>query len=288
MPHSSSPRRSLRILPALFAGLLLCQSLAAAPEADNRPLKMGFFPIISAIALFKRFAPLDSYLGKELQREIVMETARDFPTFVKRTAQRQYDIVVTAPHFALLAADSGQYRVVASLRKDLVGYIVVRADSPIRDVTELAGKRIATPPRPAIITQSGMDYLNRQLSPPATFLPHKSHNAAYQAVLGGDADAAVVSVNAVNNALRKGLPLRRIGSTPPLPNMAVLVATDLPPAVGQRLQQALVGMDKTPEGRAVLKSIGFPGFRAADNADYEPTRPYLARIGFLKTDARTP
>ncbi len=47
-------------------------------------------------------------------------------------------------------------------------------------------------------------------------------------------------------------------------------------------------MDKTPEGRAVLKSIGFPGFRAADNADYEPTRPYLARIGFLKTDARTP
>ncbi len=165
MPHSSSPRRSLRILPALFAGLLLCQSLAAAPEADNRPLKMGFFPIISAIALFKRFAPLDSYLGKELQSEIVMETARDFPTFVKRTAQRQYDIVVTAPHFALLAADSGQYRVVASLRKDLVGYIVVRADSPIRDVTELAGKRIATPPRPAIITQSGMDYLNRQLSP---------------------------------------------------------------------------------------------------------------------------
>ncbi len=284
----SRPVRAARTLAWLLAGLLACQSLAAAPDTESRPLKMGFFPIISSIALFKRFAPLSSYIGRELNRDVVLETARDFPTFVQRTAQRRYDIVFTAPHFALLAADSGKYRVVASLRKDLVGYIVVRADSPIQSVAALAGKRVATPPRPAIITQSGMDYLNHRLATPASFVAYQSHNAAYQAVLGGDADAAVVSVNAVNKALGKGLPLRRIGSTPPLPNMAVLVASDLPAETDRRLQQALVAMDRTPDGRAVLKAVGFPGFRAADNADYEPTRPYLARIGFLKTGTKAP
>ncbi len=258
--------------------LALCLAMPAA-AAEAPPLKLGFFPIISTIALFKRFAPLQTWLSERLDREVVLETARDFPTFVRRTAAREYDIVVTAPHFALLAADSGRYRVVASLKKDLVGFIVVRRDSPIRTIDELAGKRVATPPRPAIITQAGMDFLQGRLHPPPAFQAYRSHNAAYQAVLGGDADAAVVSVNAVKKAMKKGLPLRRIGATPPLPNMAVLVATDLPPAVGERLQQALVRMEDDPRGREVLRAIGFPGYRPATNADYEVTRPYLARSG---------
>ncbi len=288
MPQPTCRSRFARHFSWLLALLLLIPPTGTEAADKPKPLMLGFFPIISTIALFKRFAPLIGYLERELGREVVMVTARDFPTFVQRTADRRYDIVVTAPHFALLAADSGRYRVVASLRKDLVGYIVVREDSPLHRIADLAGKRIATPPRPAIITQSGMDYLQQRLSRPPLFIAYQSHNAAYQSVLGGDADAAVVSVNAVNKALKKGLPLRRIGSTPPLPNMAVLVASDLPPDLGQRLQQILVEMDRKPAGQSVLRAIGFPGFRAADNADYEPTRPYLVLIRFPKTRTDSP
>ena len=238
---------------------------------------MGVFPIVSGVALFKRFAPLKDYLANELGRELVLETARDFPTFVQRTAERRYDIVITAPHFSLLAADSGDYRIVARSKRDLVSLIVVAKTSAITDLSQLAGQVIATPPASALVTRYGKDYLagkGLKGDKAPEYRAYKSHNAAYEAVLVKHAAAALVSNNAVNKALDKGVPLRVIDTLPPLPTMPTLVATDLPKAFAQQVERALVTMEDTARGRAVLKEVGFPGYWSARVEDYEPVRPY--------------
>lgn len=261
--------------------LLLSSNIAMASAntaTTKHTLRMGVFPIVSSIALFKRFAPLKDYIEKQIGREIKLETARDFPTFVRRTADKHYDIVITAPHFSVLAADSGDYRIVARPKRDLVSLIVVEKNSSINELSQLAGKRVATPPSPALTTRSSKDYLADKLGLKGRNAPkyqaHKSHNAAYQSTLVNNTDAAIVSINAVNKALDKGIPLRIIGKIPALPAMATLVSAQQPDPLALKVEEALVGMEASEEGRAVLKKVGFPGYQSARLVDYEPVRPY--------------
>ncbi|MEJ2397747.1 MAG: phosphate/phosphite/phosphonate ABC transporter substrate-binding protein [Gammaproteobacteria bacterium] len=251
----------------------------SADQPSDQALSLGFFPIISTVALYKRFAPLRDYLAEQLHRPVALETAKNFPTFLRRTDERQYDIVVTAPHFALRAADSGKYRIRAALVGKVYQLLVVRKDSRLTSVKQLAGKRIATPPADALMTMVGM----RELASAGlvgkrapVYRVYVSHNAANQALLAGEVDAAIASSNVIRKALGKGAPFRVIKRSFKLPNMATLIATNLDPALANRVVQILVNMNKTAEGRQVLKQIRFPGYRGIKSAaEYESLRPFM-------------
>ena len=249
---------------------ILCFTSAANARSDTFtekeiPLKLGFFPIISTVALFKRFSPLRDYLSDSLGRKVILLTAKDFPTFYRRTAQRDYDIVVTAPHFAVSAADSGRYRIRATSTKDVQQLIVVKINSQYTSVKQLAGKTIATPPEHALMTMMGKQFLvdaglTGNDSP--SYRAFISHNAANQALLGDEVDAAIASSNTIMKAIKRGEPLKIIGRGLKLPNMATLVATDQDPMIGELLVEILTGMNESENGRYVLQRIDIPGYRA--------------------------
>lgn len=247
--------------------------------ADVKPIRFGFFPIISTVALYKRFSPLRDYLAKELHRPVDMQTAKDFPTFLQRTDQGQYDIVVTAPHFAVRAVDSGKYRIVASLLGNVRQLVIVREDSPIKNIDQLAGKVIATPPADALMTMVGMRELRKagltgKRAP--TYRGYTSHNAANEALLGREVAAAIGSSNVIKKAMGKGAPFRIIARSKKMPNMATMVATKLDQKLVDQLVKVLVGMKNDDKGRKVLKLIRFPGYRVVENSkEYEPMREFM-------------
>jgi len=266
----------------IVGGIVLCWLLAFPAQGGAAPWVLGVFPIVTPVTLFQRFSPLTGYLAERLDHPLVLETAKDFPTFVQRTSQGRYELLVTAPHFALRAEDEGRYRIVASLKHSLRGLYVVHQDSPLQGLQDLAGKLVATPPPQALITAAGKLDLQEVVGLSGEKAPRyqafRSHNAAYQAVLGGQVDAAVVSVNAVRRALDRGAPLRVLGKTRPLPNMAFLVRRDLGQEVAARVRAILTAMDSDPQGRRVLAKLGFPGYRPASLADYQVLRPYLSLL----------
>ena len=275
---------------SFFMGLMLVSTqLNAVEKHSEKALTLGYFPIISTVALFKRFGPLRDYLAEELGRPVIMKTAKNFPTFVKRTDKREYDIVVTAPHFAVRAADSGKYIVRASLTASVQQLVVVRKDSSITNVSQLVGKKVSTPPAKALMTMMGVQHfldagLKGNQAP--KYKPFTSHNAANEAVIGREVDAAIASSNIIKKAIKQGAPLKIISRGLKLPNMATLVATDRDKDIGNALVQALVKMKKTVKGKAALKKIAFPGYRQVSAKDYEPARPYMvqgvAKFGLKK------
>lgn len=289
-----------RVLVIVLCGMLCLSSTLQAqadqkrPVTDRKALSLGVFPIISTVALYKRFSPLRDYLAEMLQRPVNLETAKDFPTFLQRTDARQYDIVVTAPHFALRAADSGKYRIRAALLGDVYQLFVVRSDSPITEISQLAGKRVATPPPDAIMTMIGMRSLadaglTGKRAP--IYRSYTSHNAANEALLAKEVDAAIASSNVIKKAMGKGAPFRIISRSFKLPNMATLVATDLDVELSNRIAEILTNMKNTEKGRQVLAQIAFPGYRAVlSSAEYESVRPYLEQAvkEFAKTPNKTP
>lgn len=267
---------------SLLAFLLLWAGLH---PAFAHSLVFGMLPMESPVTLFKRFAPLRVYLSQRLGRDVVLETAKDYPQHVTRTDQRRYDIVFTAPHFALRALDRGRYEVVASFVKPLSSVVVVPDNSAIHNLHQLAARQIATPPTQAIVTQVGRDFLLSQgLS--GVDQPHyqafRTHNAAYKATLAGQADAAIIANFIYAKAKQRGVPLHSLASSQRFPGVGVLVAKDLPQTLRLAVQQAFVDLKSSPAGRKILQQITQPGYGAADAQQFESLRPYLATAGIGK------
>jgi len=270
-----------------LVGLAGAPSCASASQEAPEPstLRMGVYPSISTIALLRRFAPLRDYLTRQLGREVVLETAGDIDTFQRRTAQRRYDLVLTAPHFALAALDSGRYRVQVTPTNPLSAQVVVAAAGDIHHFSQLAGARVGTPPPDALISLIGRDLLVRRgLTGPRapTFQPFETHNAAYKAVLGGDVRAAVISVNIYRRARLEGQPLRSVAHSRDFPGVGILTAADLPAALQARIRRVLVGMSASPGGREALRRVGHPGYRRVAEGEYEVLRPYLRAARHLE------
>lgn len=246
-----------------------------ASASSENFLTFGFLPVESPVALFKRFAPLRDYLSVQLQQKIRMETAKDFAEFVRRTEQRQYDIVFTAPHMALLALDSNKYEPAVTFAKPLKAVIVVRKNSPIQNLPGLEGKTIATPPPRAIVTLVGKHYLNKQHLAGVRFQGRRTHNAAYSAVLGQEADAAILSNFIAVKAIAGNLPLKIVAQSDPFPGIGILVARDLPEATKRHIRRSLTGMNQLPHGKKILKTIAQPGYVNAKKQQFEVLRPYV-------------
>lgn len=266
----------------------LCVSLAfgaasessPSPASDTRPLILGILPFISPIALFKRYAPLRDYLTQQTGRPVLLETARNYPEFVRRTAKRRYDIVVTAPHFVISALRDGAYKLQATYTQRLSAVILVSAHGDIRDPAELAGLHVATPPRQAIVTLIGSDLIEHATRSGAApeFRAYQSHNAAYSAVAAGEVSAAVVTVSVVDPHTLAKDGLRELTRSESFPAMGILMASDLSPTLREQLTAALVGMTDNAAGRSALERISWSGCRRAGDHDFEAMRPYVGRV----------
>lgn len=238
-------------------------------------LIFGFLPMESPVSLFRRFAPLRDYLTTQIETEIRLETAKDFPSFTRRTLDRNYDIVFTAPHMALQALDSKHYEVAATFVKPLKAVVVALNKSPLQKLSDLEGKTIATPPEQAIVTMVGKKFLTKNLINAARYAIYRTHNAAYSAVLAGEVDAAIISNFIAKKAISKNQPLKIVASSEPFPGIGILVARDLPEMTKSHIKKALWSMNELPAGIKILKTIAQPGYKQASNSSFDVLRPFV-------------
>lgn len=269
-----------KISTVLFIALSLIlpiPSTAQPVSNEGKPLILGVLPFRSPVALLKRFSPLRDYLQQKLGVPVIMETASNFDEFVIRTDARRYDFVLTAPHFTLLALDSGKYDVQATYIKPLAAGISVRRDSNIRYLSQLEGKIISTPPEIAIITIAGKSYLKNHLKSQAQYIKYESHNASLDAMLAGNSVAAIASLNPTRQYIQRDIPLRIIATTPPLPGMGLLAAKDLNSDLIVKYKNALINMKTDPDGKTALKKMGYSGYRATSKQEFESTRNFLKK-----------
>ncbi|OYY57662.1 MAG: ABC transporter substrate-binding protein, partial [Hydrogenophilales bacterium 28-61-11] len=81
----------LSLLWLLF-GLL---ALRPAAAADPSPLMLGVFPNTTAKQIVETYRPLANALEKTLRRRVEIYSAPNFKSFVARTRQGKYDLLLT-------------------------------------------------------------------------------------------------------------------------------------------------------------------------------------------------
>ena len=282
---------SIRILWILILWLPAGSIFAEAPQdqpMDLQPprdhLVFGFLPIVSPERLVGRFSPLVKYLSAELNTEIRMETAPDFSQFVRRTQNEQrYDILFTAPHLYYLASKRAGYRAVVRVDRDsMQAVIVAPTRSNIRSIDDLANRRLATTGPLALSTLLARQLLlENNLDPDEdlSLVATPSHSASLLSAYQGTTDAATLMLpvyRRVQPHLRKGTVI--IAYSHHVPHIPIAVAPWVDVSVATRIQAALIAMQGNKDGRAVLRSVGWPGFVSADDDTYETLGAIVKQI----------
>lgn len=250
--------------------------------ATPPPLQMGLLPYLSGERLFEYFLPMKDYLEAKLKRRIVLSTAPDFKTYVRRAARGDYDIYQTAPHFALLAEVEHGYRRVARLARDLNGDVVVRRDSPVQHIEELRGRTVISPDALAITSMLGEELLkDHGLAPGKGYrlLRTASHNNAIMTVYRSQADAAFSSVE----VLEKLPPeitreLRILAKTRQVPHMMVMAHRRMPQAEYDRLKAALLAFTHHGTGHKFFEATGYGDIGPITDTDMAQLRPFLTDL----------
>ena len=275
----------MKIITPLMCALILV--IGAAAKAANTPREaytFGVFPYLSAARLEPIYLPVAVEMSKTLERPVGFRTSTEFKKFFKKLSQQQYDFALIQPFWYPPAADRFNYLPLARFEEPLTSIIIVPEDSPVKSVTDLRGKTIATPPAfVPVVHMARRTLKDRGLETEVDlyFKAYKSVDSCFQQVLIGNASACVAP-NFAQRTIEKKLQvkLRTVVESPSIPNLSLVAHTRIPADHREKIKNLLLSWEKgeTVEDDNPLKEINTRRFVPANDAEYDSVRSYLREI----------
>lgn len=259
-------------------------STAYSAGATDKALSFGVVPQQAASKLATQWVPILEYLGEKSGYRLEFATAPDIPTFEKRVLSGEYDFAYMNPYHYTVFHNKPGYEAIAKQKdKRIVGLIVVRTDSELADISQLAGKTLAFP-APAAFAASVLPMANLRNSG-IDFTPQfvSSHDSVYQAVAlglypaGGGIERTLDSVPQIIRNQLKVL-WRTDAFTPHAFAVHPRVRSD----ITEKLIKAMLAMGSDPDGQERLRAIQFTGIEPAQNSDWDDVR--ALKIDQLKVE----
>lgn len=252
--------------------------------AKDDALVMGIFPRRNAKVTAKLFKPIAKYLSRQLQREVKFVTAKDFKEFWVGVTEQQYDLVHYNQYHYLVSHKKFGYQVILKNEEfgsaKIGGAITIRKDSGINSVQDLKGKKIAFGGGPkAMMSYIVPTYLLRkaglQENDYQTFFAKNPPNAVfatyfeqYDAAGAGDVVIKLVVVKKRIDTEK----MKYLITSKPITHLPWAVRKGIAPSLRDKIQQALLNLNNTPEGKKLLKGAGLTGLIKAVDAEYDPHR----------------
>lgn len=242
------------------------------------PIKLGIMPFNSTLALIKTHQPLTRYLEAQLGRSVIIHTSADYFTFVNELLNNQFDLAIAGPHFGSMARERGAvllYRYQAVLQP----VFVVRADSAIKHLDDLRGKRIGLSSRLSMSSIGGVKWLHDsglRLDKDYQLVERSTHGAAIAAVAVGELDAALTThtpLKQIPEDVRAKI--RVLPLDIHVPHLMTLANPRLGAKEIERIRVALRNFPATPEGQEFFRETGYLGYADITPADMQSLKPYV-------------
>lgn len=260
------------------------------PATQASPIRLGIVPDRDVFAVRKRSRALADYLEAKIGRPVELVTGSSYLTVLEDLKEGRSDLAVLGSLVTVLALDRLDAR--ALLKTDLInggstyaGVICVPEESPVRDVDELAGKRVAM----VRTTTAGdlfpladfvrLDMMGNENPPKVVWVG--THDDAVLAMVSGVVDAAAVK-DARLDVWMKEHPEKRIrvlARSAEVPESTVVARREVADTLGQQVAEVLLAMDKTPEGRDSLLKYGARRFMPVAHIEYRPVYDLIKQIG---------
>jgi phosphonate transport system substrate-binding protein len=261
MPRSlaADRRHLLRRLAALpLAGTALATGLAARPARAQDTTIYRFSPVNQyGIALTAAYwNPVIQYVSERSGVKLQLKIGRTSADTTAYVLAQEVEFIFSNHLFSPEREQLG-WKVIGRRQTPPVhSQIIVPADSPITELSQLAGKDVAYPGPEALVAykMSHAQLINRKIDARPVFGGNMD-GALTQMFSGKTAAAGVNSQLAEGFAKREGRKYRVLWSSGPLHDLALMAAQKVPPSVSKAVTQAFIGMHTDPKGRAVLQQV---------------------------------
>jgi phosphonate transport system substrate-binding protein len=293
--HSPAARWRNGMLGLLAAVLCLGLGAHAAPAPPApKTLVIGLIPELNIFRQKDRFHPLEEYLSKKIGVPVHFTVLSRYGNIIERFSTGNLDGAFFGSFTGALAIRKlGVVPLARPLNEDHTsayqGYLFVRKDSGITTAAAMKGKRMAFVDK---ATTAGyifpLAWLRENGVPsPDGFFGEQfftgSHDGSIGAVLDGKADVGAAK-HSVYEQIRQEDPrvdreLVVIARSPWVPSNGLCVRKDLDPRLQKALKKALLGLDKDPDGKRVLRQLNALSFIETTAKDYEPVFDLARKAG---------
>ncbi len=255
--------------------------------AEDPPLRFGVFPRSSPQIMVRNYSPLARALSIALDRQVIIETDKNFVSFMQRVYAKEFDLVYLNQSQYVKAHRTAGYRVIAKICESpactISAQIITRDDSGLNQISDLRGKTIAFGDPEAIVSYVLAKSILRDAGlEPGDYRQIFTKNPpnALLAVYNGTAQAAGIGAPVLQRPeILRHVDVKRLhvlASSQPIPQLPLAVRGDLDPRLVRRLLAALLELPGTPDGPAILARAGALRFEAASDAEYAAVVRLLA------------
>jgi phosphonate transport system substrate-binding protein len=288
-------RIRIALLPALLVAVAALPGCAreAPLGSAGRPIRMAFVPSVNASELTQSGHDLAEMLTRRTGLHFDVSVGSNYAVVVAGMGAGTIDVGWLNPLSYVQAHDRYGVRVLLITERDGAttyrGHVIARRDGPVRRLADLKGKRFAfVDPS----STSGALYpkllLRAHGIDPDRDFAHSffagGHDKVVIAVYNRQADAGAIYGGEASDArerVQSALPdvmekTTVIARTDPIPNDTVSVRKDLPPEITAKIQEALLAIVRSDEGRRkVFELYGINGLRPTNDATYDSVRRAL-------------
>lgn len=266
--------RCIKLRMALMALLFVCSPIGQAQSLSSPDLTFGVVPQQAVEKLARQWIPFLKLLSEQTGLRIEFSTAPSIPEFEKRLAQGEYDVAYMNPyHFTVFNKAPGYLALVRQRDHVIRGIIVVSADLNVETLEDLAGRNLSFPaPRAfaaTLITRAFLDTAAPGYT--ATFV--NSHDSVYRTVAEGlfaGGGGIIRTLKEVDPDIQRKLEI--LWMSPGYTGHAFAAHPRISQEVRLKLQEAMVALDATDDGQAMLETLGMNGFQIAKDSDWDDVR----------------
>jgi phosphonate transport system substrate-binding protein len=266
----------IRGLAGLLAAVL---ALSAFPSrAEEQVYEFGVLPQVATAKLAEMWVPFLEKLSEKAGVKLKFVTAPNISEFGARAASGTYPFYYHNT-LAYVQQDDRYAAFAREVGAKTVGVLIVAKSSGLKKLSDLKGKTVAIPsagsfgaavlPLYAVQNEGGLE-----LQKDVKVVVSGSHEAGYQAVLQGKADAAGGLTRTFELFPEESRANLKVFYTTkaysPLPFAA---RKDVPKEVVAKVQKALVDFSKDAANAPLLEALNMKkGFEAAKPGDWDDVR----------------
>ena len=296
----------LKTLLLIFNLILVvgCTKNNAELGSKDNPIKFYLVPAQDIMTLVEQGKVLEKYLSSDLGLEFKIEVPASYVAVVEAMGSKRADVAILNTLGYVLAHEKygaeARLKFVNRGRDSYSGQIIVHADSGIKDIHQLNGKKFAFVD-PA--STSGYLLPSRLLKKEGIKLKETvfagKHDSVVLAVYQKTVDAGATFYTPPDDdgtpkdarwILRTQYPdvydkVKILQLTESIPNDPLVFRKDMPEETKTKIIASLRKYIKTPEGAKVMLDLyHITEFKDASDADYEPVRGYLKELGKTAQD----
>ena len=267
------------VMVLLFLSLILIvPSMGMGAE-----IKLGVLPTQPEQKLREMYTPLAQFIEKETGSKVTLVIPKNFDAYAKQAIAGDFDIGFANPNIYIdIKKAVPQVEPLAAVSGKLKGVFIVPAESPIKSIKELRGKKISF-----VDTGSAAGYVAQMLELKKVGIEKKDITITFagkppkvaEAVRDGKADAGGMPTG-VFKKLSYASMMRVIGNTVDLPHWPVHTTKKTDKDIASKVKAAVLKLKPmSADADRALKDANLAGFVPTADKDYEPMREAAKAAG---------